>query len=348
MKNLYKALACIALSIAGVWLTAKILLPVGLPFLLGWMLAMLAAPATKRLSSHIRLPYALISFVCLTVLVVLILLLFWLLWQVVLQQLEHWGQRLPQLLTSLETPLDSLKDTLLLFAADLPDGLAVAAAEWVERLFDGSSLLASNASEWLLNLAGRIIGWVPDLFLFILAMVLSAYLFAAQAPTIHSFFRKRIPHTWLSKLKIVQNRLKLALGGYFKAQLRLSLITFCIVLIGLLSLKQKNALLLAVVIALIDALPIFGAGTILLPWGVVQLLRGAGGTALGLGLIYGASAISRAVLEPRFLGKQIGLPPLITLIALYSGYRFFGFVGMLLFPIAAMLGKQVYDLAKDV
>ena len=94
-----------------------------------------------------------------------------------------------------------------------------------------------------------------------------------------------------------------------------------------------------------DALPIFGAGTILIPWSILLFLQGNSASALTLAITYALCAISRAVLEPRFLGKQIGLPAILTLLALYSGYRFFGFVGMLLLPIAAMLGKQFYDLA---
>ncbi len=348
MKNLYKALACIALSIAGVWLTAKIILPVGLPFLLGWLLAMLAAPATKRIAARIRISYAPVSFICLTLLAGLILLLIWLLGQLAFFQLERWGHSLPELLNSLQEPLHRLRHSLLNFAAELPDGLAVAATDWVERLFDGSSILASSASEWLLGLAGGLIALVPELFLFLLTMILSAYLFAAQAPNLRSFFKKHIPADWLRKLNGLKSRLKTALGGYFKAQLRLSLVTFVVVLPGLLILRRPNALLLSGLIALIDALPIFGAGTILIPWGVLLLLQGDSATALGLAIVYAICAIARAVLEPRFLGKQIGLPPILTLIALYSGYRFFGFVGMLLLPIAAMLGKQLYDLAKEV
>jgi len=348
MKNLYKALACIIGGIAGVWLTAKILLPVGLPFLLGWALAMLAAPATKRIANRIRLPYALISFVCLTVLAVLIVLVIWLLGQILLQQIERWGNRLPEVLHSLEEPLGVLRDKLLIFASNLPEGLGVAASEWVERLFDGSSFLVTSASQWLLNLAGRMIAWVPDLFLFLLTMVLSAYLFAAQAPSIKAFFRKHIPLSWLEKLQKVKQKLKTALGGYFKAQFRLSLVTLGVIAVGLLILGQKNAILLAVGIAFLDALPIFGAGTVLIPWALFMLLRGNSAMALGLGIMYAVCAIGRTVLEPRFLGKQIGLSPLLTLIALYAGYRFFGFVGMLLFPVAAMLSKQVYDLAKEV
>lgn len=348
MNNLYKALGCVALCVAGVWLTAKILLPIGLPFLLGWLLASLAAPATGRIAARTKLPYAPVSFLCLTLLAALVVVLIWLLGQLIFNQLERWSSSLPELLESLNEPMQLLRKKLLNFATELPNGLAVAASDWIEQLFDGSNLMVSSAPQWILRLAGGLIALVPELFLFLLTMILSAYLFAAHAPNIRDFFTKHVPTDWSEKLQGLRKRIKNALGGYCKAQLRLSVVTFAVVLFGLLILRRDSALLLSVLIALIDALPIFGAGTILLPWSVLLLLQGDTATAIGLAVTYGICAIARAVLEPRFLGKQIGLHPLLTLFALYAGYRFFGFLGMLLLPIAAMLGKQFYDLAKEV
>ncbi len=348
MKNLQKAALCTVGGILAVWLTAGILLPVGLPFLLGWLLSALAAPATKRIAKHIKLPYWLISFVCLTLLAGVIVLLIWLLGQLLINQLAQWGGQLPELLQSLEQPLALVRDKMLLFAQNLPVGLAEAVSAWVERLFDGSSVLVSSASQWLISLAAKLIAGIPDLFLFLLTMILSAYLFAAQAPSIREFLKKHIPLSWQQKLCTVRKRLKTALSGYFKAQLRLSVVTFGLVFVGLLMLKREYAFVLALLIALIDALPVFGAGTVLIPWSIVLLLSGSSATGLGMLALYAVCALCRTALEPRFLGKQIGLSPLLTLIALYAGYRLFGILGMVLFPIGAILTKQIYDLTKGV
>lgn len=93
-----------------------------------------------------------------------------------------------------------------------------------------------------------------------------------------------------------------------------------------------------------DALPVFGAGTILIPWGVISFLRGVPSLGIGLLALYALCAVGRAFLEPRFLGKQIGLDPLLTLVALYAGFRFFGILGMILLPVAIILLKQLYEL----
>ena len=102
-------------------------------------------------------------------------------------------------------------------------------------------------------------------------------------------------------------------------------------------------LLLAALIALIDALPVFGTGTILIPWALVLFLRGQTKTGVGLVVLYGAAALSRQALEPRLVGKQVGLNPVLTLLALYTGYRLLGVGGMIVFPITAMLLKQIWD-----
>ena len=99
-------------------------------------------------------------------------------------------------------------------------------------------------------------------------------------------------------------------------------------------------------IAVVDALPVLGSGTVLLPWAAVSLLRGSGGLALGLTVTYAAAAFARSALEPRLLGRQIGLPPLLTLLSLYAGYRLFGLAGMILLPLAVLLAKQVWELAE--
>ncbi len=344
MKNLHKTLAYIIGGGLAIWLTAKFLFPIGFPFLIGWLLSRLSQSAVTRITKRTNLPHGLVSFIAMSVLSIGIVLLFWLFGRLLFGKLEELGKQIPRLLSSLEKPLENIRNTLLRFAEKLPESTAVATSQWVERLFDGGSGLMDSASQWLLGLAAKILAWIPELALFLITTVLSAYFFAAEAPTIYAFFHKHLPEKWRETTRTVTQRLKSALGGYFKAQFRLSLVTFAITAIGLLILRRHNAILTAAVVALVDALPVFGSGTILLPWAIICLF--GENTAIGIGLvvIYAIATISRTVLEPRFIGKQIGLSPLLTLLALYGGYRLFGVLGMILVPVAAIALKQFYDL----
>ena len=112
---------------------------------------------------------------------------------------------------------------------------------------------------------------------------------------------------------------------------------------GFLLLRIPYPLLLGLVIALIDALPALGTGLILIPWALFMFLQRNTFLGTGLLLLYGVAALIRTALEPRLLGKQMGLDPLLTLLALYGGYRFLGIWGMILFPIGAMVIRQFWN-----
>ena len=120
-------------------------------------------------------------------------------------------------------------------------------------------------------------------------------------------------------------------------------VTFLILTAGFFFLRVEYALLFALLITIIDALPVFGTGTVLIPWSMAQFLRGDTRCGVGLLLLYAVAALTRQALEPRLVGKQVGLNPVLTLLALYTGYRLLGVGGMIVFPIAAMLFKQLWD-----
>lgn len=344
MKKTWKLLGCVAGGGIGIWLTAKLLLPVGLPFLLGWALACAAWPLERRLSVCLHFPQWLASLLSVTLIAAALCCGVWLLARAIFSELERLSARLPELISSLSAPFSGLRARLLRLAAGLPEPIAAIAAQWLTRLFEGGNVLAGTISNGALTLAGRLLSAVPDILLFLLTALLSAYFFSSERERLAAGVRRHVPEPWRAKGKKMLCRLKTALGGYLKTQLRLSLVVLGVSAAGLLLLRQKNALLLALVIALVDALPVFGAGTVLIPWGVLSCLRGDSVLGIGLLVLYGLCAVGRAFLEPRFLGKQIGLDPLATLAALYAGYQLFGILGMLLLPVAVLLLKQLYEL----
>ena len=188
---------------------------------------------------------------------------------------------------------------------------------------------------------------MPQLLLFGLTALLSAYFLAGDAPRLRALAARHVPEEWRARGGKLLARLRAALRGYVLAQGKLLLVTFGVVSLGLLAaLRRPHAVLLGALIAVVDALPVLGSGTVLLPWAAVSLLRGSGGLALGLTVTYAAAAFARSALEPRLLGRQIGLPPLLTLLSLYAGYRLFGLTGMILLPLAVLLAKQVWELSE--
>ena len=115
------------------------------------------------------------------------------------------------------------------------------------------------------------------------------------------------------------------------------LITFIVMLVGLVILRRPYALLLAFIIALLDCLPVIGVGTILLPWSLYELIFGERYIGIGLVVLFILYEIVRQFAEPRIVGKNLGIHPIITLVLIYVGYSLFGIVGLLFVPIATVL-----------
>ncbi|MDR0890396.1 MAG: sporulation integral membrane protein YtvI [Oscillospiraceae bacterium] len=346
MKKPWRILAYVLGGALAVWLSAKFLLPVGLPFLLGFGVSKLAEPFVRRLSSNSRFPRWLACFLCVSAVFALVGLLLFLLGRTLFGQMSNLAQQLPSLLSSLSDPLAKLHAQLLHLAARLPDGFAKAAAQWIDSFFAGSTVIADSLSQGLLDIVTGTISILPDFVLFTLTALLSGYLFSAELPSLREAAKKNLPESWQKNSVNIWKRLKSALGGYCKAQLRLLGVTFVIVSLGLVMLRVDSALLVGLAVAIVDALPVFGSGTILIPWAVIALAQGNNLLSVGLLLVYATASITRTLLEPRFLGKQIGLSPLFTLLALYAGWRLFGILGMILLPVAVILCKQLYDIVE--
>lgn len=345
MKRLYRMLLMLLGGVLGIWLTVRFFLPVGLPFLCGWGLCRLARRPAAALRRKAGLPAWLSSVLCVGGVFLLLCGGIYLLGHILLLRLEALGTRLPELIAAMEQPVAELQDRLLTLARRLPPSVAGAAQERLQALFDGGSGMLEQLSPWLLSLVGRILSCLPGIFLFLLATLLSAYLFSTREERLRSYLRKQLPEQWRDRLRTGGKRLKLTLKNYLKAELKLCSLTFGLLAVGLFFIRDFSftAIPIALAIAIVDALPVFGSGTVLIPWALVAFLQGSSAQALGLLLLYGLAAVGRALLEPRLLGKQMGLDPLVTLLCLYGGFKLFGIPGLILTPILAMLLKQLYD-----
>lgn len=335
----WRTVLTVAAAAVGGWLGLWLLGPILLPFAVGAAIGTLAEPVIRRL----RLPRWAASGLCVTGVYALLGTTVFFLCKVLCGELTGFFRTLPAAAQSLAEPVQRLKEWLLSAADRFPDGIGAALRQGVEEFFQNGAGLGAKLYDRAFELASAALKKVPDLALFLITAVLSSFMISAQRPRLERLWKTKAPAVWQSRLQAVVRRLKLALGGWCKAQLKLMGVTFLVLTTGLLLLRIRYPLLFALGIALIDALPVFGAGVILIPWGLLMFLQADTFRGVGLLCLYGAAALLRTALEPRMLGKQIGLDPLLTLLALYAGYRFFGILGMVLFPLAAMLVKQLWS-----
>ena len=165
---------------------------------------------------------------------------------------------------------------------------------------------------------------------------IGSYFLSASFPKVRAFLLAQLPDGLRQRLEELGTDLKNGFGGVLRAQLILMVMTFFELLTALLLLRVRGAAGIAALTALIDALPVFGTGIVLLPWALVCLLLGDARRGVGLLLAWGVTCLVRSCAQAKLLGDQIGLDPLASLLSVYVGWRVCGVWGMLLFPILLM------------
>jgi len=158
---------------------------------------------------------------------------------------------------------------------------------------------------------------------------------------IQNFIERQLPASWNRKIDIARRDLFGALLGYIKTQLILMIFVSSICIIGLTILRVKYSLLIGFVIGIFDAFPILGSGGILIPWAIYNFITGDYFRAIGFLIIYGVVILFRQMVEPKVLGTQIGVYPLVTLMAMYIGIKMFGVIGIIAGPIVVIFIKTM-------
>lgn len=340
-----RAVVTALLILPAVWLGGKYLLPLALPFLLGFLLALAAEPAVRLLRRRLRLGQGPAAFLGVTATLVLLSALAMLLVSLLIRELGQLAGILPDLEATARRGLTSLEDWLLGIAMAAPEGVRPLLTRSVLGLFDGGSDLYDRAIAQLPTVATGFLSHVPDSFLAVGTGLLSAYLFSARMPRLRAWLRQRFPKDWRSRWLPAVRNLKNAVLGWLRAQLKLMGLTFALVCAGLLLLGVSFAPVWALLIALVDAVPMLGTGLVLVPWSLICFLEGDSVRALGMLGLFAAATLTRSALEPRLLGKQLGLDPLVTLAAMYLGYQLLGIPGLLLSPILAVAVVQLLQSA---
>ena len=309
------------------WLAVRFLLPLVRPFLLGLVLALAAEPMVRFLENRLRLPRQAAAGLGVSMAFCFLALLVTVLCAAAVRQLRSLAGILPGLEEAARRALELTQTNLLALAARAPRNLRPVLTEHLRLLFSDGSTLLGKITAWLLGLAGGILGRLPDSALGFGTGILSAFLISARLPKIRLWLLGKIPRDRLNVLLGRFRRLRRMLLGWLTAQLKLMSVTYCIIAGGLTLLRIPRSLLWAFVIALVDALPVFGTGTVLRPWALVCFLQGNRVLALGIAGTYATAALTRSILEPKLLGRHLGLDPLATLAALYIGCRLWGIAG---------------------
>lgn len=312
--------------------------PCILLFLIAYAAASAMEPLVDRLTRW-RLPRPLASGAVLTGCLLLLGTALWLAASRVFYELGQFLPQLPALLSRFQNGWLENKLYALLVAA--PEGMRDALNDAFRRWTADGLALPHRLSAALAEGAGRLAAALPHLLLACTTGVLAIFFCSADLPRIRAYLGDLLPDEYRGRAARLRDCLRRALLNWCRVQGRLMGVVFLLLTAGLLLLRIPYAFLAAALGALIDALPFFGSGLLLVPWAVLSLLQGEPVRAAGLLALYGLICLTRSLLEPRLYGKQSGVSPLLTLLALYGGFRLFGFWGMLLAPVLLSIGASV-------
>jgi len=319
----------------GAWLFVNHLLPLLFPFGFGLLLAIAAEPVVKAGTRFLKLPRWAAAGVGVTLTLTLLVTLVGILGAAIVREVGVLARRLPELQASARQSVDTLRVFLEDAAQKAPEGIRPLADRSVERLFSAPDMLVDQAAGRLPGAISSFLGKIPDGALTVGTGILSGFMLSARLPRLKQAVSARLPEKVRTKVLPAIKKVRTTLSGWMKAQLKLTGITLGILLVGFLLLRIPNAVLWAAVVAVVDAVPILGTGTVLLPWALISLLQGKQLFAIGLVALYGCTFLTRTALEPKLIGRGLGLDPLLTLVFLYIGFRFWGFPGLVLTPILA-------------
>jgi len=182
---------------------------------------------------------------------------------------------------------------------------------------------------------------LPEIFFITAVFIMASFYLVADFGRVNSFVASVLPERTVSFLKIVKNRIFDAAAKYFRAYMIILGITFSELLVAFLILKVKYALVIAAGIALLDMLPAIGTGAVLAPWAIISFINGDIVKGISFAAVYLIIAVVRQIIEPHIVGNSLGIPAIVTLIAMYIGFRSAGVFGIIIAPFATVLAKNV-------
>ena len=312
-----------------------------MPFAVGWIIAMIANPLVRFCEQKIRIRRKAGSAIVIVAVLAGVILVGYLLISRLVTEAAGFVSSLPTLWRDVEREMDELAAGLADFYDRFPPALKENLTEIGDNLGSYISGIVNGLSEPTVNAVGNIARNIPSVIVSTIMCLLSSYFFVAEKENIHAFFHRHVPESVRAKFRIMSSGLTGAVGGYFVAQFRIEIVIYFVLFIGLLILRVQYSFLIAFLIAVLDFLPVFGAGAVLWPWALMEVLAGNYRMALGLMIIWGVAQLLRQVIQPKFVGDSIGVPAIPTLFLLFIGYRIGSVLGMILaVPVGIVVQKM--------
>lgn len=333
MKRCFRMILNIVIPLLGLCLVIFLgprLLHFFMPFVVGWILALLANPLVRFLERRVKLVRRHGSMLIIIAALAIVIGLFYGAGLLVYREMGSFLADAPEIYQSVIAEIENALQNGRKLAEYFPQNLQPPLLAFSDNLDGLFGKLVSRAAEPTVQIAGHVAKSIPNLLVNMVIIILSSYLFLADRESIMRWLKEHLPAFVFRYIEYMKRDAKGLIGGYFLAQFRIMCVVALILAAGFLVLGVRYGFLLAFVAASLDFLPICVTGTVLFPWAVVKLFAGEYAYATGLILLYILTQVVRQIIQPKIVGESMGLPPLMTLFLLYLGFKLRGLTGMIL------------------
>ena len=332
----------IALIIVGVYIGAKLAV-FYMPFLVAFVISLMIEPGIKYLMKKTKLSRKMSS-----------IIIFVLVFSIIIGSVT-WGivsliSESTNLLQTLNLYIDKAYTQIQETIGKISISRASISNDVTNLMQDASKEVLFKISTWITRFLTKlmsVITSIPTIAIYVVITILSVYFVCTDRIYILDFMEHHMPRKWVQKIGVHIREITIKLGGYLKAEAILILVSFIISLVGLyifkfVGMNVKYPLLIALGIGFVDALPILGSGSVMAPWAVMEALNGDIQLGIAIIVLWIIMSIVRQFLEPKIVSGKIGIHPIFTLIAMYTGFRVIGVMGMLVGPIVLIILKSVF------
>ena len=345
--KVFRKVIIFVLTILGIYLAFKFAI-FYMPFLIAFIISLLVEPIIRFFMKNFKLKRKISSIIVFFIVLSLIIGLLTWLTITLISESYNLLNNLNSYVTIISNNIQSILNRIDLSKLNLP-------TEVTNTIQNSAFELLGTITEWAKSVLTNFINFItsiPTIMIYVVITILSLYFICTDKIYMLDLLEHHLPKIWVKKLSKFVKEISASLGSYLKAQVILVFLSFLICLIGLTILKLFGLsiafpLLSALGVAFVDALPIFGSATAMIPWAIISALNGDIKLGIALVVLLAIMGLTKQMLEPKIVSGQIGIHPIFTLIAMYTGFKVIGVIGLLLGPIILIILKNIFGTMID-
>ncbi|WP_102347061.1 sporulation integral membrane protein YtvI [Bacillus sp. Marseille-P3661] len=331
LTNKTKRYVLITIILIAVLALCLLILPLSIPLIIALITALILEPSVKFIQMKLKNKRKLSVLIVFTLFLFLLVLGNYILVTKVVTEVVQLAQNAPTYINEVNNLWLKAEKQLTTAAEDLPIEVVTEISDQVEGFL--TKMRTGLTEKVNIDNITKLITNIPNYLVSIIVYLIALFLFMLELPNLKERIYAHFTPKTADRVSFMTSRLYYVVFGFCKAQFLVSIIIFIVSLIGLLLIVPEVALIMALIIWVIDVIPIIGSIVIMLPWSLFQLLTGNIAVGTQLAILGGILLVIRRTVEPKVMGKHIGLSPLATLIAMYLGLKLFGILGFIIGPL---------------